>query len=212
MLANNPAPVACRECDALMREPSLEPGGTARCIRCGAVLFRRRDDSLDRTLAWLLAAAVLLGIALGHPLVRLDANGITTSATLLELAAALRDQGMPSVGALVLATTVLVPSLQLTFALCVLVPLKLGYVPDALPFAFRTVSKIWPWGMLDVFVVGSLVSIVKLRDMASVELGLGFYAVAGYIVAISAAVSTFEARAIWDRVAELSVAGEARRA
>src|SRR2546422_461599 len=51
--------IACRECDLLQREIVLPPGGTACCSRCGAVLYRNKPDSLDRTLAFTVGAAVL---------------------------------------------------------------------------------------------------------------------------------------------------------
>lgn len=213
MTTKNPVPVACRECDALMAEPRIEPGGSVHCVRCGAELFRSKPGCLDLTLAFMLSAAVLFLVANAYPLMRLDANGIDTSATILDLSLALRDQEMPSVGALVLATTIVVPALHIVFALAVLVPLRLGYVPDVLPVAFRAMSIIWPWGMVEVFLLGCLVAFVKLRDVAIVEPGLGLYAVAGYILAISSAVAAFEKREIWARVDEINAMpnGEARR-
>lgn len=204
MTTDTPEPVACRECDALMTSPRLAPGAAAHCVRCGAELFRNKPESLDRTLAFLLAAAVLFLVANTHPLMRLDANGIETSATLRELAVALREHGMPSVGALVLVTTIIVPALQLLLTLAVLVPLRLGFVPDTLPVAFRVVSRIWPWGMVEVFMLGTLVSLVKLRDVATVTPGLGLYAVAGYILCVSGAVAAFEKREVWACVDKLA--------
>ena len=51
--------IACHECDLLQTEPELAPGQTARCVRCGAFLARNPPDSLDRTLALTLTAAIL---------------------------------------------------------------------------------------------------------------------------------------------------------
>ena len=64
---------ACHECDLLQRETPLAPGGTARCPRCGAVLYRNQPDGLDRTLAYTLGAAALFVVANSFPIVGLDA-------------------------------------------------------------------------------------------------------------------------------------------
>ena len=64
---NQPLPdaalVACPDCDLLQRLPDLVPGASARCPRCDRELWRRREDSLQRTLALALAAAPLYVVA-----------------------------------------------------------------------------------------------------------------------------------------------------
>lgn len=195
--------VACPECDCLMARPPLEADAVADCVRCGAELYRAKPRSLDRTLAFLLAAAVLFLVANTHPLMEIEARGIPSSATIRQTAMALADMGMPSVALLVLATTIVIPALQLFFTLAVLVPLRLGRVPALLPASFRVVSKIWPWGMVEVYLLGVLIAFVKLQDIASVYPGLALYAIGGYVFAISAAVSAFEPEEVWRRVEEL---------
>ncbi len=195
--------VACPECDCLMTAPVLARDCVADCARCGAELFRAKPDSLDRTLAFLLAAAALFMVAATNPLIELEKGGITTSATLYDMAGSLAEMGMPSVCLLVVITTIVAPVLQLFFTLGVLVPLKMGFIPDLLPWSFRIVSRIWPWGMVEVFLVGALIAFVKLQDIAKVYPGIALYALGGYVFMISAAVSAFEPREVWKRVEEL---------
>ena len=57
--------------------------------------------------------------------------------------------------------------------------------------------------MMQVFLIGILVSMVKLSHMATIVLGIGVYSLAGAIVMTSAALSTYDQRALWDRIAEL---------
>jgi paraquat-inducible protein A len=197
--------IACHECDCLMVRPALPAEAVAECTRCGAELYRAKPRSLDRTLAFLLAAAIFFGIMVTHPLMELEARGIPTSATLYETALVLAEMGMPSVCLLVLATTIVVPAAQLFFTLAVLVPLKLGHIPEMLDLSFRVVQKIWPWGMVEVFLLGALIAYVKLQDIATVYPGLALYAMAGYVLSISAAVSAFEPREVWRRVEALQV-------
>jgi paraquat-inducible protein A len=60
-----------------------------------------------------------------------------------------------------------------------------------------------PWGMLEVFLLGSIVSLVKLTQVAKIIPDVGIYAVGGYVVVLAAAMSAFEQRELWARVEEL---------
>ncbi len=55
--------IACPQCDLLQRLPAIAPRSSARCPRCDFELWRRREDSLDRTLALAIAAAILYVVA-----------------------------------------------------------------------------------------------------------------------------------------------------
>jgi paraquat-inducible protein A len=204
--------LACPECDALQREVPLPRRGAAECVRCGADLVRDKPHSLDRTLSFMIASAVLFAIALAAPLVELDAQGIQRSATLLETASALDAQGMPSVALLVLMTTIVVPSIELAVFLYMLVPLKLGIVPDGLATAFRIAHAVRPWGMVDVFILGALVSMVKLTEIASVYAQGPLFALGGYIMLLTFGLASFEPHALWARAEELQDEMEAASA
>jgi len=96
-----------------------------------------------------------------------------------------------------------VPVAQLATALYILVPLKLGRVPANLRAAVRTLDAIWRWGMVEVFMLGAIISLVKLTKLASVHLGLALYAVGAYVLLIAAALASFDARTLWSKVEEL---------
>jgi paraquat-inducible protein A len=202
MTTNTPL-TACPECDCLQREVSLPTNGQAECVRCGAELWRNKPASLDRTLAFVMGAAMLFLVANAFPIMRLDAQGLETSSTLSGAAWALHVEGETSVGLLVFATAVLAPALEVALMLYLLVPLRMGVVPQGLSLAFRVVSGIEPWGMVEVFMLGALVALVKLKHIAAVHPGPAMYAMAGFIMLLSAAAASFEKRALWERVDEL---------
>jgi paraquat-inducible protein A len=195
--------LACPECDALQRPVRLPAGGAAECVRCGADLERNKPASLDRTFAFVLSAAILFAIANAYPLMSLDAQGMRSSATLFDTSRALYAAGMWSVALLVLMTALVVPAMELAAFLYMLLPLQFGRVPRALPFALRVTHAIRPWGMVDVFILGALVSMVKLAQIATVNVGPALYAVGGYILLLTAALASFEPHAMWARVEAL---------
>ena len=113
--------VACPDCDLLQRLPDLAPGASARCPRCDKELWRRREDSLQRTLALALAAAALYVVANTVPMLGLTAVGHQASATVLGGAEQLWRDGRETVAGLVLFTAVVAPALQIGFMLLIVV-------------------------------------------------------------------------------------------
>lgn len=196
----SPALIACHECDLLQHEVPLPPKGAARCPRCGAVLYRNVPDSIDRTLACILAAAILFVIANAFPIVGLDAQGNRTSTTLFGTVRTLHEQEMTSVAALVFVTTILMPALQLGAMLYMLLPLKFGRVPQGVPAMFRMVEAVRPWGMVEVFLLGTLVSLAKLAHIASLVPDVALWSFAALMVLLAAASASFDERSFWQRV------------
>jgi len=195
--------VACPECDALQREIALAPGAAADCVRCGAELFRDKPHSLDRTLALMVAAAFVFTFANVFPLMELDAQGIRTTSTIFGTVMALQETGWPVIALVVFMTTIAVPLLQLAAALYILVPLRIGFVPRGLTTSVRVLDAIWPWGMTEVFLLGAIVSLVKLTQMATIHTGVALYMIGAYMLLITASVAAFEPRVLWKRVEEL---------
>ena len=154
--------IACHECDLLHQRRPLPRGGTAKCIRCGAKLYSRKRNCRDRVLALTIAGLVLFFVANAYPLLTFKLEAQVQETTLISGIMALYDQGMWIVAAVVFLTSILVPLLQLTGMLYVILPLRLNQRPWALPFLFRIVRSFRPWGMMEVFMLGILVSFVKL--------------------------------------------------
>ena len=117
--------------------------------------------------------------------------------TLLEAVHVLWRDGVKPVAALVFATALLFPVLELLMFLSVLLPLRFGRVSPRLATFFRLVRSVQPWGMVEVFLLGMLVSLVKLSHLATVILGTAFCATAGLIVVLTLATRAFDMRLLW---------------
>ena len=191
--------IACHECDLLCRDTPVAPGSKACCRRCGAVLYRRIPDSLDRTLACLLGAAMLMIVANAFPIVGLEAQGNRTTTTLFGSVRTLYDQDMRSVAALVFVTTILMPALDVGAMLYMLLPLRLGWVPKGLPAMFRLIHTVRPWGMVEVFMLGTLVSLAKLTHLAHVVPGVALWSFGLLMVLVAAAAASFDPHELWVR-------------
>ena len=192
--------VACEDCDLLHRLGEVPEGDTARCGRCGCVLRRHPRNGLERTLALALAAAVLFIVANCFPFLAFEMKGQITETTLVSGAIDLYQQGKAELSFLVLLTIVLAPMCQIALLLYVLVPVRWNKVPWQLPDAFRVLRHIQPWSMMEVFMIGILVALVKLMGMASIIPGLALWSFVLLMLVLTGAVASFEPEAVWERL------------
>jgi len=191
--------VACPDCDLLHRVGEVPFGSSARCGRCGGLLRRRRARSIERTLALVLGAAVLFAVANTFPFLSFDMQGQETHTTLVTGVMDLWQQGMPELAGLVLLTIFLAPLLQIALLLYVLLPLHWDRVPWRMAGAFRLLHRVEPWSMMEVFMIGILVAIVKLLDMAQIVPGLALWAFVLLFLMISGAVATLDPQDVWEQ-------------
>ncbi len=189
--------IACPHCDLLLREIPLPPKGAACCCCCGATLYRNLPDSINRSLAFALAAAILFIVANSFPLLGINLSGNGNEVTLLRAVHTLWEQEMHLVSALTFVTAVLVPGLELGMMLYLLVPLHLGRVPVGVTLIMRLLQTIKPWGMVEVFMLGILVSLVKLVQDFRIIPGAALWSFGGLTLLLAAMASSFNPRDVW---------------
>lgn len=200
-MADHPSqPIACQYCDLLQREIPLNPGCSASCSRCGAVLYRNATDSINRTLAYTLAGAVLFVVANVFPIFTIEMQGDRAGINLYGAVRSLWTQQMESISLLVLITAILVPAIELISMLCLLLPLKFGRLPAGYTLFMRTLQYVEPWGMVEVLLLGVLVSLVKLTNSFKVIPGIALWSFGLLTLLLAAAAASFSARDVWARL------------
>lgn len=178
----------------------MPAGGKALCRRCGALLYRHLPRSLDHAAALYLAALVLFVLANVFPFVALRFGDRVEQTLLISGGFALQQAGMGELGLLVFLTSFVCPCLTLCGMLYLLLPLRLGIRPPAMTPVWRSVRRLAPWSLMGVFMLGLLVSIAKLQDLAVIVPGIAFYAFIGLLVVSAAAAASFEPAALWPRI------------
>ena len=191
--------IACHECDLLQRLPEVPPGAQARCRRCGYVLARPKADSIDRTIALLVAGVFLFVIFNAFPFLAFKKEGFVQQSHLATGIVQLFRQGMGAVGCLVALTTIIAPGLQLLMLLYVLLPLRFDRRAPGMFRVFRYLNVLQPWGMVEVFLLGVLVSIVKLGKMATIVPGPAVWSLVGLMFVLAAAAAALDPHEVWDR-------------
>ena len=192
--------IACHECDLIHDIPSMPNRAAAVCVRCGCVLFRSKIDSIDRTLAWTFAGLVLYVVAVSFPFLAMKNGPIANETGLLTGIEFLYRQGIIPLAALVLLTCILIPLIQMLGLLYIFIPLKLNFrVKYAIP-VFRLFKHIKPWSMMEIYMLGILVSIVKLGKMATIVPGLAVIAFGLLIFVLNFALSAVDDHMVWEKL------------
>ena len=202
--------VACPHCDLLQHLPQVAVGASVRCPRCNKELWRRREDSLNRTFALTVAALVLYVVANTVPMLGLTAVGHQAFTTVFGGAQQLWRDGQQIVAVLVLFAAVISPALQIAFLLLIVVGSQRERAPAWVGTLLRHVPATRTWSMIEVMLLGVLVALTKIADYATVIPGAALFAVGGLVFLIAAMQSSFDPREVWDKV-EWAQAG-ARRA
>ena len=191
--------VACHDCDLLNHLPD-EVTATLLCARCGAVLHRHRPNSIDRALALTLSALTLFIVALSFPFLAMKSGGFVQETRLLTGIRELWRQELYGLATLVLLTCVLVPLGQIAGLLYLLAPLKWHLPAPHAIRVFRLLRHLAPWGMLEIFMLGILVALVKLGKMATIVPGISVFAFGLLVLVMAAAISALDPPLLWERL------------
>ncbi len=191
---------ACHECDLLISQVSIAPGKDALCPRCHARLYYTTVNGTERSIALALAGLILFIPANIFPILTLKILGQTQSKIILHSALSLFEGGLVVVAVLVLLFAIIVPLVQLLLLLYISSSLHFRWGGRLLRFAMHSYQHLHGWGMLEIFLLGTLVSIIKLKDVAHLEIGLGLYSLAALIVVFTLSSIMFNHHQIWQQI------------
>ena len=196
---------ACPGCDQLVALPRLEEGSQLVCNRCGTVIVKRTHNSIDRVLIFSLTGIMLYLPAMLLPLMTLSSLGISVSGNVLQSALGFFTSGYPVVAIMVTLTAVLFPIVKLALAFAVTLQLKRTRRPSWLRRAFKLLLHLDEWAMIEIYLLGILISLIKVHAMASIEFGLGFYCFIGLVLLSVAASAAVDRKLFWRRIGEQTV-------
>jgi paraquat-inducible protein A len=206
--ASTPPPAAapwlvCHECDATYHAMPVAHDAILRCRRCGATLARGHGLGIEGQLALSLAALFTFAIASLSPIVTLELRGIHSVATLFEATTQTWRSGQEGVALLSVATAFVFPLLLIVLHLWVLLPLQLGRRPLAVVPALRVLRWVMRWSMVEVFMLGVLIAVVRSAGITQIVLGPGLFAY-GVLTVMLTGMQASGLYALWQRSSELA--------
>jgi len=192
-----PEAIVCESCDAVYRRKALRRREVAHCPRCGHELDRHMGSQRERLLPLSIASLLMFAVANLFPIVEIELRGLRSQTTLVGAVVALFAEGRSLVALLVLATTLVFPLAQMLALVWLLVPLHRRQRPAGFVALVQTMQTLRPWGMVEVFLLGVLVAVVKLAGMATVLPGPALWAFMALTVLLTVVLS-FDPRGFWD--------------
>ena len=220
--ASSPAPVStarlieCPDCGLVQRLPRIAAGSSAGCLRCDAVLWRPRRNSLRWSRVLASTGLILYTVALGLPFMGFDMYGRGRQTNLVSAADAFASGGAWELAIVLMATIILLPIAKLAILLLVSGGLALERPPRWLHVPFRWYETLAPWAMIDVYLIGVFVAYTRLTGMAHVDIGPAAYALVGLMLVSVAADATLDPESVWEALEQRGItaanAGGARAA
>lgn len=185
----------------------VSPVALGHCPRCGEKLHLRKPDSVNRTIALMLAAAALYIPANILPMMSMVELGDYTDNTIVGGIAYFWKGGAYPIALVILFASIIIPLLKIVALtwLCLAAKGKLHPSPTMLGRIYWFTELLGRWSMIDIFVVGILVALVQLGNYMTVTPGPGALAFAGVVVLTMFAAMSFDPRLLWDRYEMLEI-------
>ena len=189
----------CHDCDLVQKKPEIPITGAVRCVQCDAVLQKSDEDRTETTLALIFAGIILFVLINAFPFLSFRMGGKMQETTLITGIQMFFSQGWWELGLLVFLATIFSPALHLIGLLYILLPLKLGYTVPGVRRTMRLVTLFQPWNMVEIFMLGIFVTVVKLSKDGEIIPGVSLFAFMVFTFVQAAIFHTFNPGPIWKR-------------
>lgn len=195
--------IACEECGLVVEVPELQEGEKALCPRCQHTLMKIIKQPFQRPVAYAIACLVMLLLSLCFPFMSFGAAGLSQEIYLLNAAQMLDQFQNSALAALLLLTVIVLPTIYLTFMLYLYIrSSRVKELSSRQLYHIRQLGKILfrvkPWLMVDVFLIGVLISLIKIASLADISLGYSFWAFCLYTVLLVKCVSLIDRSWLWE--------------
>ena len=168
--------IRCEHCQLSVAVPKLEHRERAICPRCGFQLTAHRRNAVENTVAFSLAGLVFLVLSLLFDFLSFKASGQQNAMDLIDGLITLSNNDYTSLAVITGLATLVLPG-SVLLCISVLQLQRLYASPSYFSGrVFTWVKRLMPWSMAEIFLVGTLVSLIKITSLADVTLGMSFYA------------------------------------
>ena len=168
--------VQCHECALMVKLPNLQENQKAQCPRCGFTLSAIHRNANERVIAFAITALIFLLASLPFKFLSFSSNGLENHFDVITSFLVLIDNNYHVLALIELLTIFAIPSIVLLSAIYLLIPMNKGLYPKHGRWVLSMLFKLLPWCMVEIFLIGALVSLIKIISMADIALGISFYA------------------------------------
>ncbi|WP_243641809.1 paraquat-inducible protein A [Vibrio sinensis] len=198
--------ISCEECGIVVSIPPMVAGQRAQCPRCAHVITKLNHRPYQSIIAIAIACLTMLVLSISFPFMSFSVQGLSQEITLLHAAKMLAEFKNVSLGLLLLGTVIILPMIYISSILYLYShAAKYDKLPPTAHQAkiakliCRIIFRIEPWLMVDVFLIGVLVSLIKIASLADVGMGKSFWAFCLYTVLFVKCMSMVDRFWLWER-------------
>ncbi len=177
--------------------PELKQGQSAKCVRCGSTMAERKVDSTERSFNWSLAGVLLLFPAILLPIMGVTLAEQYHNASLLDCILVLIEREFFMIAILVFLFAIAVPVVRLFGAFYITYCFKFKKFKPSLLNFFRAFHHLDNWAMLNVFMLGIVVSMYKLLDDTELTINMGLFAFILWLISSTMASVALDHGYIW---------------
>jgi len=193
--------MACHECDLLVSFPELEPGSAAVCPRCDYILTKRHKNAMERLLAFAVSGLIFLLMSAMYPFLSFSAGGQDRVVTLLQSIDVLADEQQVLLALLIMVVILIIPAAFLMGVVYVVGALKYrAALPPYGRRVLRFILALAPWSMVEIFLIGTMVSLVKIASLATISLGMSFWSYIAFTVLMTLVLLHLDKVQVWSWV------------
>jgi paraquat-inducible protein A len=193
--------MACHECDLLVDYPELDPGSAAMCPRCDYVMTKRHNNAMERLLAFAVSGLIFLLMSAMYPFLSFSAGGQDRVVTLLQSIDVLADEQQVLLALLIMIVILVIPAAFLMGVVYVVGGLKYWRVlPPRGRQVLRFILALAPWSMVEIFLIGTMVSLIKIASLATISLGMSFWSYIAFTILMTLVLLHLDKVQVWSWV------------
>ncbi len=196
--------MVCHECDLLNDVPVLDAGQKAFCPCCGYLLAANRPNAQSTILVFSMTALLFLALANAFPFLGFSTRGHEQTVTLLQSVAILITKHYPELALVVFALIIAIPAVLLLAIIYVSTSIAINRRLPGIRKTLRGALLLMPWSMAEIFLIGILVSFVKIMSLADVTLGLSFWAYTLFTICSVVVMLHIDRRELWRNIKALT--------
>lgn len=163
-------------------------------------MAERKVDSIGRSFNWSLAGILLIVPAILLPIMGVTLAGQYHHASLLDCIVALIERGFFMIAIFVFLFAIAVPVVRLFGAFYITYSFKFNRLKPSLLNFFRAFHHLDNWAMLNVFMLGIIVSMYKLLDDTELSVSMGLLAFILWLICSTMASVALDQDYIWQRL------------
>lgn len=197
---------ACEECDWLISSSLVKAGQIRHCERCHHTISALPKDPISAPIAYAMAAIIMLALTFSFPFMAFSSAGISISIPFKGAMTSLVANGYNSIAIFLFISLVLLPMISLLIIIYLHASLAFKRTSTRAKISLKLLYWFKPWIMVDVFLVGILVALVKVMSMAEIGFGLSFWSFVAYALLLVKATISTDTHWLWlQHVGQLQV-------